>query len=168
MLLKIASRFCLPHAWLFRSFGRYPVQIWVRDCFQFTWGLFEFRLTCCQCDALGIEELEREVAQLLQRIPANLEIDSDPEPNDEQQPGTFATPGNSTGTSKWYTGNYPLYQRPPTCVQADLKRRGRDSRERQDRDKHLLAMWPRGKGPDKVRLLLEGLYLIPYYPHTPA
>ena len=31
-------------------------------------------------DALGIEELEREVAQQLERMPANLEIDSDPEP----------------------------------------------------------------------------------------
>ena len=31
-------------------------------------------------DALGIEELEREIAQQLERIPANLEIDSDPEP----------------------------------------------------------------------------------------
>ena len=30
--------------------------------------------------ALAIEELEREVAQQLVRIPANLEIDSDPEP----------------------------------------------------------------------------------------
>ena len=40
-----------------------------------------------------------------------LRIDSDPERNDAHQPGTFATPGNYTGTSKWYTGNYPLYQR---------------------------------------------------------
>ena len=76
-------------------------------------------------DALGIEELEREVAQLLKHIPENLETDSDPELNDEQQaePSTFAAPlaGNPTGTSKWYTGNYPLRRRPLLSVQADLK-----------------------------------------------
>ena len=90
--------------------------------------------------------MEREVVQLLEHIPENLEIDSDPELNDEQQPSTFAAPlaGDPTGTSKRYTGNYPLHRRPLLYVQADLKRRERD-RERQDRDKQLLAKWPRGK-----------------------
>ena len=98
--------------------------------------------------------MEREVAQLLEHIPENLETDSDPELNDDEQhlePSTFAAPlaGNPAGTSKWYTGNYPFRRRPLLCVQADLKRRERDG-ERQGRDKQLLAKWPRGKGPEKV------------------
>ena len=74
-------------------------------------------------DALGIEELEGEVVQLSEHIPGNLETDSDPELKNEQQPGTFAAPqaGNPTGTSKWYTGKYPLHRRPLLCLQADLK-----------------------------------------------
>ena len=49
-------------------------------------------------DALGTEELKREVAQLLERIPRNLEINTDPELVDEMQAhtGTFTTPGNYT------------------------------------------------------------------------
>ena len=75
--------------------------------------------------ALGIEELEREVPKLLEHIPGNLKTDSDPELNDKQQPSTFAAPlaGTPTGTSKWYTDNYPLRRKPLLCVQADLKRR---------------------------------------------
>ena len=113
---------------------------------------------------LGLKSWRGKLLHLLEHIPENLETDSDPGLNDEQQPkpSTFTAPlaGNPTGTSNWYTGNYPLHRRPLLCVQADLKRRERD-RERQDRDKQLLAKWPRGKGPDKVRLLLEGLYSIP-------
>ena len=53
-----------------------------------------------------MEGLERGVAQLLERIPDNLETDSDLESNDERQLATFAILGNPT--SKWYTGSYPL------------------------------------------------------------
>lgn len=62
---------------------------------------------------LGIEEFEGEVAQLLERVPGNLasETDADPESNDEQQPDTFATQGNPTGTSKWQTVNHPPHRR---------------------------------------------------------
>ena len=45
-------------------------------------------------DTLGMEELERGVSHLLKRIPDKLELDSDPELNDERQPSTFTTSGN--------------------------------------------------------------------------
>ena len=69
--------------------------------------------------------METGVAQLLEHVPAGLEIDPDPEQNDEQQPGTFATPENPTGTSKRYTGNYLVHQRLPICVETDFNRRER-------------------------------------------
>ena len=108
-------------------------------------------------------DLEREVAQLLERMLANLEIDSGPGAaesiaNDERQPVALVPSENSTPT--WCTSNRPLHRRPLLYAQADLERRERD-KGRQDRDKHLLSKWPRGKGPDRLRLLLEGLYLIP-------
>ena len=106
-------------------------------------------------DALGIEELKREVARLLERIPGSLEIDSDPESNDGRQPtsGTLATPGNCSSSDKQAT-----IHSASLCVQADHKRRGRD-RGRRGRDKNLLAKWPRGWGQDKVRSLLKVLYI---------
>jgi hypothetical protein len=108
-------------------------------------------------DTLGIEELEREVAQLLESHGMALEVDSELDPEPLEHNELRATRENSDSTSKWYTDSYPRSRRLPLCVQADYKRREKD-RARQDRDKHLLAKWPRGKGPDKVRLLIEGLY----------
>ena len=108
-------------------------------------------------DALEIGELEREVAQRLERLLGNL--------RSTQTQGRPVSGSLRLALSQ--PQEIPLQSGAQTTIHSTgteghhyvCKRRERD-RGRQDRGKHLLAKWPRGKRPDKVRLLLEGLYSI--------
>ena len=87
-----------------------------------------------------MEGLEEGVAQPSEHYPGNPGVDPDPEWNDWQWPRDIATPENPTSSD---IGHYLLYRTRPPCVYAELERRER-GRERQDRDRHLLAKWSRG------------------------
>ena len=106
----------------------------------------------------------KEVARLLERILDNLEIGWGPEKYDEH-----CSPPRPA-LAAWYFQILLLRGAQANIHSTEGQRHvckltSSEGRETgcQNRDKHLLAKWPRGKGQDKVRLLLEGLYSILSY-----
>ena len=131
--------------WLTHTIGQLAPKFHKAARFRPDWPITEVEFDSDSDDGSGALKtggLEREVAQLLERISGDL---GSAQTQRQTMRGSL-NPRNPT--SGRYTSNYPLRQRPPLCAQVELNCKERD------RGRHLLAGWPQGIGPDRASAIV--------------